>query len=300
MKLSIKAVTNAASKAVNQLEKATESELKETRDAAVKMAEKAAEEARKAAENVAKKTTEAEAEARKQADAIANQARKAQEEARKATEVIEAAKKEAIEVAKKAAEELQRQAEAVVKDQIKETLNSVMGDVEQFTNQGREFIKQIQNEIQDLIELANIDALIKKLLSKAEELGEEYLNTKVQPIAESIQLGAVSDIKLDLQNTDISVFVNVYFLLLGDKDKDPVENAIAAFTTEIKQNIIKLQIPRPQVLFKFNKDRVEKDLQQMIQDELEDEKEELIQGFLMAFFSDYVAIFKKIMEYLPK
>lgn len=300
MKISMKAVTKAASTMVNQITEAGEAVEKETRDAAVRVAEEAAAEAKAAAEEVARKAAEAEAEAKKTAEAIAEQARKAEEEARKAAEAIEAAKKEAIEAAKRAAEELKRQAEAVVKDQIKQTLNSVVGDIEQFTNQGREFIEQLQDEMQNLIELANIDALIKKLLSKAEELGEEYLNSKVQPIAESIQLGAISDIKLDLQTTEIKVNVYVYFLLLEDKDKDPSENAIAVLTTEVQQSITKLQVPHPQVQFTFNKERVAADLQEMIQDEIEDEKEELIQGFLMAFFSDYVAVFERIMNYLPK
>ncbi|MES5865332.1 hypothetical protein [Bacillus cereus group sp. RP32] len=301
MALSMRNVTRAASTAVDRVAEAAAAAERAVREEAARAAERAAAEAKVAAEELAK---QAEEEAKKQAEALAEQARKAEEAARKAAEAIQAAKEEAerlaIEAAQKAAEELKKQAEAVVKNQIQQTLNSVVGDIEQFTETGQQFVRQLQDEIQNLIELANIDALKRKLLSKAEELSEEYLNNKVQPLAEPIQLGAVSDVKLDLLTTEIKVDVYVYFMLLENKDKDPGENAIAVLTTEVQQSITKLKLPDVQVQFTFNKDRLEANLQEMIQEKIEKEKEALIKGFLMTFFSDYVAVFEKIMAYLPK
>lgn len=301
MALSMRNVTRAASTAVDRVAEAAAAAERAVREEAARAAERAAAEAKVAAEELARQVEE---EAKKQAEALAEQARKAEEAARKAAEAIQAAKEEAerlaIEAAQKAAEELKKQAEAVVKNQIQQTLNSVVGDIEQFTETGQQFVRQLQDEIQNLIELANIDALKRKLLSKAEELSEEYLNNKVQPLAEPIQLGAVSDVKLDLLTTEIKVDVYVYFMLLEDKDKDPGENAIAVLTTEVQQSITKLKLPDVQVQFTFNKDRLEANLQEMIQEKIEKEKEALIKGFLMTFFSDYVAVFEKIMAYLPK
>lgn len=306
MKLSMRSVTRAASTVVDQVSEAAAAAERAAREEAARAAARAAAEAEAAAKELARQNLarQAEEELKRQAEALAEQARQAEEAAKKAAEAIKAAKEEAerlaVEAAKKAAEELQKQAEAVVKNQIQQTLNSVVGDIEQFTEAGKEFVEQLQDEIQNLIELANIDALKRKLLSKAEELSEEYLNGKVQPLAESIQLGAISDVKLDLLTTEIKVNVYIYFMLLENKEKDPVGNAIGVLTTELQQSITKLSVPNVQVQFTFNKDRLEANLQGMIQEKIEKEKEALIKGFLMAFFSDYVAVFEKIMSYLPK
>lgn len=304
MSLSMRRITRSASSAVDHLKEAAEKAEEEARQAA----EKAAEEARKQAEEVQKAAEElarqAEEEAKRQAEELVEQARKAEEEAKKAAEAIKAAEEEAmrlaIEEAQKVAEELKKQAEAVVKDQIQQTLNSVVGDVEKFPEEGQKFVKQIQDEIQNLIELANIDALKRKLLDKAEQLSEEYLTNKIQPLVEAIQLAAVPDVKLDLQTTEITVEVYIYFLLLDDKDKDAGTNAIAVLTTDLKQDITTLKAPDVHVQFTLNKDRLEARLQEIIQEKIEKEKNKLIKGFLESFFSDYVVVFEKIINYLPK
>ncbi|WP_242272962.1 cell envelope integrity protein TolA [Bacillus cereus group sp. BfR-BA-01538] len=301
MGLSIKKVTRAASTAVDRVAEAAAAVERAAREEAARAAERAAAEAKEAAEELARQVEE---EAKRQAEALAEQARKTEEEARKAVEAIKAAQAEAerlaLETAQKAVEELKKQAETVVKDHINQTLNSVVGDIESFTDKGQMFVKQIQNEIQNLIELANIDALKRKLLDKAEQLSEEYLTNKIQPLAQSIQLAAVPDVKLDLQETEIRVELYIYFLLLDDKDKDPGANAIAVLTTNLQQTITKLTVPDVQAQFTFNKDKLEASLQEKIQKRIEKEKDELIKGFLKSFFSDYVAVFEKIMAYLPK
>lgn len=301
MGLSIRRITKEASRAVDKVTEAAAEAESTVREEAARAAARAAEEARKAAEELAR---QAEEEAKRQAEALAEQARKVEEEARKAAEALKLAQEEAarlaLEAAQKAAEELRKQAEAVVKEQIKQTLNSVMTEIEDFTEKGQTFVKQIQDEIQNLIELANIDALKRKLLDKAEQLSEEYLNSKIQPLAETIGLAAISDVELDLQTTEIKVEVYVYFLLSTEKDKDPGANAIAVLTTDLQQSITNLKVPDVQVQFTFNKEKLKDSSQEMIQKRIDKEKDQLIKGFLMSFFSDYVVVFDKIVNFLPK
>ncbi|MFP7229149.1 hypothetical protein SFB99_13090 [Bacillus altitudinis] len=301
MGFSIKSITKDASNVVDKVAQAAAEADNKVREEAARAAARAAEETQKAADELARQVKE---EAKRQAEALAEQARKAADEARKAAEAIKLAQEEAarlaLEAAQKAAEELRKQAEAVVKDQIKQTLNSVMAEIDDFTEEGQKFVKQIQDEVQNLIELANIDALKRKLLDEAEQSSEEYLNSKIQPLAENMQLASISDVKLDLQTTEIKVEVYVYFLLLAEKDKDPSTNAIAVLTTDLKQNITKLKVPHVQVQFTINKERLKNDLQEMIQKKIQKEKDQLIKGFLKSFFSDYVAVFEKIVKFLPK
>lgn len=304
MSLSMRRITRSASSVVDYLKEAAEKVEEEARQVAEKAAEEArkqAEEVQKAAEELARQTEE---EAKRQAEMLAEQARKAEEEAKKAAEALKAAEEEAIrlaiEEAQKVADELKKQAEAVVKDQIQRTLNSVVGDVEKFTEEGRKFVKQIQDEINNLIELANIDALKRKLLDKAEQLSEKYLTNKTQAIAEAIQLAVVPDVKLGLETTEIRVEVFIYFVMLDDKDKDPGTNAIAVLTTDLKQNITTLKAPDVHIQFTLNKDRLEDRLREIIEEKIEKEKNKLIKEFLESFFSDYVVVFEKIINYLPK
>ncbi|MFC4304557.1 hypothetical protein [Cohnella boryungensis] len=294
MGLSIKKIRKAASRAADKIGEAAAATESAARAAAAKAAEDAANEAKRAAEEVAK---QAEAELKRQTEALAEQARIAEEAARKAAE--EQAR-QAIEAAQKAAAELNRQAENLVKEQITSALGSVVANVQDFTEAGQVFVKQIQSEIQNLIELANIDALKRKLLQKAEQLSEEYLKNKIEPIAEAIALTSVPDVKLDLSTTSIKIEVFIYFLLQQDKASDPSTNAIAVLTTDLEQDITKLAPPEVDVQFNFNKDKLEAELRDRIQEKIEKEKNNLIQGFLKSFFSDYFAVFDKILKLIPK
>lgn len=294
MGASMKKLRKAASKAADKINAAAAATEKAVREEAARAAEVAANEARRAAEELARQAKEAEL--KRIADEIAEQAKRAEEEARR---VAEEQAQQLVEAAQKAAAELNKQAENLVKEQIKSALGEVVANIESFTEQGQILIKQIESEIQNLIELANIDALKRKLLEKAEQLSEEYLNNKVEPIAQSISLTSVPDVKLDLSTTSITIEVFIYFLLDVDKANDPSTNAIAVLTTELKQEITKLEAPDVDVQFNFNRDKLESKLLELIQEKIDKEKDKLIQGFLKSFFSDYFAVFDKIIKLIP-
>ncbi|OAB33010.1 hypothetical protein [Paenibacillus glacialis] len=288
MGLSMKKIRKAASKVVNKVDEAAAAAERAVREEAARAAEAAANEVKRAAEEIARQA--AAAELKKQAEALAEQAKRVEEEL----------KNQAIEAAQKAAAELNKQAENLVKDQIKSALGEVVSNINDLSEQGQLFVKQIESEIQNLIELANIDALKRKLLEKAEQLSEEYLKNKIEPIAQAITLTSVPDVKLDLSTTSIKIEVFVYFLLNETDASDPLTNAIAVLTTDLEQEITKLEAPQVDVQFNFNSNKLENKIIDMIKEKIDKEKDKLIQGFLKSFFSDYFAVFDKIINLIPK
>ncbi|OPA18187.1 hypothetical protein [Bacillus cereus] len=301
MGLKIKKIKISASDALNKANEATaalERAAREEAERAAREAERAAREAEKAAREAAEAA--AAAEVKRQAEAIAAAAKKAEEEAARAAEAARtAAEEEAKRIAEeaaKAAEALKQQTEAFARDQIKKAVDSLVSEATTMSAGAQEFVKQIKEQVQNLVDLANIDALKRKLLDKAEELSEEYLKTKIQPLAEQIQLAAVPKVKLDLPNMEIKMDLFIFLLLLDDKEKEPSQNAIGVLTTQLEQSITKLEVPDVHVQFDLNKDKIEN----VIKDKIESEKDRLIKAFLMTFFSDYVAVFDVIMKYLPK
>ncbi|PGN42315.1 hypothetical protein [Bacillus thuringiensis] len=308
----IKISANDALKKANEATAALERAAREEAERAAREAERAAREAEKAAREAAEEAEKAAreaaeeaaaaaaAEAKKQAEAIAAAAKKAEEEAARAAEAARtAAEEEAKRIAEeaaKAAEALKQQTEDFARDQIKKAVDSLVSEATTMSAGAQEFVKQIKEQVQNLVDLANIDALKRKLLDKAEELSEEYLKTKIQPLAEQIQLAAVPKVKLDLPHTEIKMDLFIFLLLLDDKEKEPSQNAIGVLTTQLEQSITKLEVPDVHVQFDLNKDKIEN----VIKDKIESEKDRLVKAFLMTFFSDYVAVFDVIMKYLPK
>ncbi|PEC70915.1 hypothetical protein COK59_16090 [Bacillus thuringiensis] len=271
---------------------------------------KAAERLKKEKEKLERKLREekerAERELREKQERLAREQREAQKkleiELKEKQEKLEREQREAQEKLKREAEEavaaaaatLKKQTEDIAKEQIKNAVESLTSETTSMTAEAQKFVKQIQNQLQDLMDLANIEAAKRKLLDKAEELSEEYLSTKVKPLAEQLQLAGIPDIKLDLVNTEIKMDLFIYFLLLDDKDKEPSQNAIGTLSTHLEQSITKLEVPDVNVKFAFN----EGNINNIIKEKIESEKDQLIKAFLMQFFSDYVAVFDVIMKYL--
>lgn len=290
----MKSLSKAANKAVTKINEAAVAIDKEAIQVAAKAAEVAANDAKIAAENIARQT---EAELKKQAEELAVQAKRVEEEAKK---VSEKQARQLIEAAQKAAEELNRQTVNLVKNQITNALESVVANIQDFSEAGQILIKQIEAEIQNLIDLANIDALKRKLLQKVEQLSEEYLTSKVEPIAQDISLTSISDVKLNMSISLFKIEVYVYFLLEKDKFSDPSMTAIAVLTIDLEQSITKLKAPEVDPQFNINKDKLELELFDIIEKKIDKEKNDLIQGFLEAFFSDYFVIFDRIIKLIPK
>ncbi|MFW9336471.1 hypothetical protein ACN6AX_25190 [Paenibacillus polymyxa] len=284
----MKSIKKAASKAAAKLGEAAAATDKAIIQAATNAAALAVTDAVRVAEELAKQA---------EADRLLEEAKRLEEATKRA---LEEETRRAIEAAQKAAEDLKREADNLVKEQVSGALNTIVGNINEFTEAGQAFVKQIESEIQNLIELANIDALKRKLLQKAEELSEEYLRSKLVPIAESISLAAVPDVKLDLSTSSIKIEVFVYFLLLQDKESDPGAHAIAVMNTDLEQEITKLSAPEVDVQFDFNQDKLEAKLRNQIIEEIAKKREDLIKGFLKSFFSDYFAVFDKIIKLLPK
>lgn len=290
----MKSLSKAANKAVTKINEAAVAIDKEAIQVAAKAAEVAANDAKIAAEKIARQT---EAELKKQAEELAVQAKRVEEEAKK---VSEKQARQLIEAAQKAAEELNRQTVNLVKNQITNALESVVANIQDFSEAGQILIKQIEAEIQNLIDLANIDALKRKLLQKVEQLSEEYLTSKVEPIAQDISLTSISDVKLNMSISLFKIEVYVYFLLEKDKFSDPSMTAIAVLTIDLEQSITKLKAPEVDPQFNINKDKLELELFDIIEKKIDKEKNNLIQGFLEAFFSDYFVIFDRIIKLIPK
>lgn len=299
-----KKIKKAADKASEKAKEASEAARKKAEEAAEAAKKGAEEEAKAAAEAAAKAARRAEEEARKvaeeelkrQAEAVAEAARRAEEEAKKAAKRAE---EEAILRAEQAAKALQEEANKLISDKVNSAIGSFVQQAKDIGDNAQELAKQIeevQKELESLKELANINKLKEKILEKAEELSEEYLKSKLEPFQEQINLITIPDVELNLSDTTLNIDLLIYFLLPEDEEKASRESAIATITTNLKQNITKLKLPNVSANLNINKDGI----QDVIEKRIEEEKNKLIQAFFATFFSEYVAVFNKLKQYLPE
>lgn len=275
-----------AKEAAEAAKKRAEEEAKAAAEAAAKAARRAEEEARKVAEE----------ELKRQAEAVAEAARRAEEEAKKAAKRAE---EEAILRAEQAAKALQEEANKLISDKVNSAIGSFVQQAKDIGDNAQALAKQIeevQKELESLKELANINKLKEKILEKAEELSEEYLKSKLEPFQEQINLITIPDVELNLSDTTLNIDLLIYFLLPEDEEKASRESAIATITTNLKQNITKLKLPNVSANLNINKDGI----QDVIEKRIEEEKNKLIQAFFATFFSEYVAVFNKLKQYLPE
>lgn len=264
-----------AKEAAEAAKKRAEEEAKVAAEAAAKAARRAEEEARKVAEE----------ELKRQAEAVAEAARRAEEEA--------------ILRAEQAAKALQEEANKLISDKVNSAIGSFVQQAKDIGDNAQELAKQIeevQKELESLKELANINKLKEKILEKAEKLSEEYLKSKLEPFQEQINLITIPDVELNLSDTTLNIDLLIYFLLPEDEEKASRESAIATITTNLKQNITKLKLPNVSANLNINKDGI----QDVIEKRIEEEKNKLIQAFFATFFSEYVAVFNKLKQYLPE
>ncbi|WP_434297742.1 hypothetical protein [Clostridium sporogenes] len=299
-----KKIKKAADKASEKAKEASEAARKKAEEAAEAAKKRAEEEAKAAAEAAAKAARRAEEEARKvaeeelkrQAEAVAEAARRAEEEAKKAAKRAE---EEAILRAEQAAKALQEEANKLISDKVNSAIGSFVQQAKDIGDNAQALAKQIeevQKELESLKELANINKLKEKILEKAEGLSEEYLKSKLEPFQEQINLITIPDVELNLSDTTLNIDLLIYFLLPEDEEKASRESAIATITTNLKQNITKLKLPNVSANLNINKDGI----QDVIEKRIEEEKNKLIQAFFATFFSEYVAVFNKLKQYLPE
>ncbi|HIG0362332.1 TPA: hypothetical protein ACX96Z_004007 [Clostridium sporogenes] len=300
-----KKIKKAADKASEKAKEASEAARKKAEEAAEAAKKRAEEEAKAAAEAAAKAARRAEEEARKvaeeelkrQAEAVAEAARRAEEEAKKAAKRAE--EEEAILRAEQAAKALQEEANKLISDKVNSAIGSFVQQAKDIGDNAQALAKQIeevQKELESLKELANINKLKEKILEKAEGLSEEYLKSKLEPFQEQINLITIPDVELNLSDTTLNIDLLIYFLLPEDEEKASRESAIATITTNLKQNITKLKLPNVSANLNINKDGI----QDVIEKRIEEEKNKLIQAFFATFFSEYVAVFNKLKQYLPE
>ena len=216
-----------------------------------------------------------------------------------AAKAAQRAEEEAILRAEQAAKALQEEANKLISDKVNSAIGSFVQQAKDIGDNAQALAKQIeevQKELESLKELANINKLKEKILEKAEELSEEYLKSKLEPFQEQINLITIPDVELNLSDTTLNIDLLIYFLLPEDEEKASRESAIATITTNLKQNITKLKLPNVSANLNINKDGI----QDVIEKRIEEEKNKLIQAFFATFFSEYVAVFNKLKQYLPE
>ncbi|HBJ2611868.1 TPA: hypothetical protein LA742_000268 [Clostridium botulinum] len=216
-----------------------------------------------------------------------------------AAKAAQRAEEEAILRAEQAAKALQEEVNKLISDKVNSAIGSFVQQAKDIGDNAQALAKQIeevQKELESLKELANINKLKEKILEKAEELSEEYLKSKLEPFQEQINLITIPDVELNLSDTTLNIDLLIYFLLPEDEEKASRESTIATITTNLKQNITKLKLPNVSANLNINKDGI----QDVIEKRIEEEKNKLIQAFFATFFSEYVAVFNKLKQYLPE
>ncbi|WP_430112992.1 hypothetical protein [Paenibacillus sp. B1-33] len=239
-------------------------------------------------------------EARRRAEAAAEAAkRKAEEEAaataaeleKKAREAEEAAKAKAAAELEAAAKELKEKTEALIKNQVNNAFSNLDQNIGALSEQG----KQLVSKLEELRDLTDLNKLKAEVLNRAEQLGEEYLKEKLAPIENQLSIVAIPDLELNLDKSTLLVQLNIYFMLPDDRDKSTFEFAIASINSEVSQSITQITAPSVSAKFVFNPERISG----LIKNEIESQKDKLVQMFFEMFFSEYLTVFKKIQEAIP-
>lgn len=255
------------------------------------------------AEAIKRATLEAEREARKlkeeaerireeelerQAQAVAEQARRIAEE-------------RALEEQRRLAEELERQANALkesakrlLEEKVTNAYNTALADIGNNISDAQkayiEKVKEVGDQLKNLEEMLDIDKLKAQILKKAEEMCEEYLKEKLT-FFESLNIKGIPDVILKLNNKDLNVNVNIYFVLLNYNGNNPPNDCFSDIKVSLVQAITTLTAPDIDAELRFYPERVRDEIIRQVRQQIEARKNEIIQELLKSLFSDYIQIF---------
>ncbi|WP_224928381.1 hypothetical protein [Bacillus safensis] len=198
--------------------------------------------------------------------------------------------------AKRQAQKLTDAVKAKLVETAQNAINELRNQIPDPTEQARQMIAEIESykeQLNSLLEQLNPVALLNKALDKAEQISEEYIDSKMVQVFEPLHLKGKSDVECSLDGNKINGSVSLY-LVLEDFDGDFTQKFLKSLsiTGEVDlSNLNDIDISDP-VLHDGNID-----IQEEIKSRIEKQQEEIISGLTEAVIDSYLPIFTVINNF---
>lgn len=191
-------------------------------------------------------------------------------------------------------EEIQRALEKAARDKLTSEINNAFDEVKNSVPNPSDEAKKMLNKLEELRQqikdFLDVKGLLEKAIKEAERLCEEYLKSKLIPIEQAIPVKSFPEVELTLNESSIKCDVVVYFVEANYTGDKPQEDFLAKISASIEQSITNLSLPTILV------DSTLGNIEDRIKNEIESQKQALIEGMLAALFGDYLMVFNKFKD----
>lgn len=191
-------------------------------------------------------------------------------------------------------EEIREALEKAARDKLTKEINNAFDEVRNSVPNPSDEAKKMLNQLEELKkqikDFFDVKGLLEKAIKEAEGLCEEYLKSKLIPIEQAIPVKSIPEVKLTLNENSIKCDVVVYFVETNYTGNKPQEDFLTKISASIEQIITNLSVPT--VLVNTTLGNIE----DRIKNEIESQKQALIEGMLAALFGDYLMVFNKFRE----
>ncbi|MGG0822239.1 hypothetical protein ABE099_05125 [Paenibacillus turicensis] len=191
-------------------------------------------------------------------------------------------------------EEIREALEKAARDKLTKEINNAFDEVRNSVPNPSDEAKKMLNQLEELKkqikDFFDVKGLLEKAIKEAEGLCEEYLKSKLIPIEQAIPVKSIPEVKLTLNENSIKCDVVVYFVETNYTGNKPQEDFLTKISAFIEQIITNLSVPT--VLVNTTLGNIE----DRIKNEIESQKQALIEGMLAALFGDYLMVFNKFRE----
>lgn len=214
-----------------------------------------------------------------------------------AAKIIDSAKDEANNLINNAKKEVKSTADELARN-IAEEASKYLGDIKEISEL-KTLADNLQEELKKLKEMSDIDKVLEKMINKGEELGENYLKTKLTPI-EDLGFAVEPDLELNLENKrslKLELFIYCIYKDLGQVDDRSKSHLILSVNLvyDILQPLnIRKTLESVKFDIKFNEDSIK----QAVEARIQSEQEKLLESFIKEFFSEYLNIFDALKKIL--
>lgn len=201
------------------------------------------------------------------------------------------------EEARRLARELADAAKAKLVEEAQNAINELRNQIPDPTAQASEMIAEIENykeQLNSLLEQMNPVALINKALDKAEQICEEYIDSKMVQVFEPLHLKGKSDAEFSLNGTKINAGLTLY-LVLGDFEGDFRNNFIKNITVNVELDLADLRLPDPLPTPVINDGNF--NVEDEIKRRLEEERDRIIQELVIVIADSYMPVFTVIDKF---
>ncbi|EEL25230.1 peptidylprolyl isomerase [Bacillus cereus Rock1-15] len=188
------------------------------------------------------------------------------------------------------AEKLKKAAEDKIRKSVDDAFNNIKNQIPDINQEKQNMLNKLEEIKNQFTDFLNVNTLIEKAINEAEKLCEEYLKSKLSSIEQAIPVISYPDVELKLNGKTLHCNVLVYFVEANYQGNAPQNDFIVKIEVTLEQSISNLSPPDIKIEPQFG------NVDDRIRQEIENQKQALIQGMITALFSDYLTVFNKFRE----